>query len=405
MLINDQFSHEELANFPRAAPGLDPDDRMAAAGYVFPGPTYACGENISWPARAERSTRPRRSSTSTGRCSCRRAIAINILDRRLPRGRHRPADHGHVHQNGGTYNSSMVTQNFALSGTKVFVTGVVYNDTVVNDNFFSVGEQLAAAPSPPAGVSDTTGAGGGYELGFDRGRRQDDRLQPGDRHCHQRRVTLGRATSRSTSSTATRCGPTPASHGSGPVTELHALGIQGISSPAGQRARLFGNAAANRLTGAAGNDKLDGGGGNDVIRAAPATTPSIGGRHRHVTGGLNNDFFVFNAPLKARQPRHHHRLQPRRRHVPAGERGHDALGAGGMRSTRHSSAPARPRSTPTTTSSTTGDRAPSYDINGNGAGGATARRARHRGRALAANDFVGDLKRRRRGLRSTMEIG
>ena len=37
----------------------------------------------------------------------------------------------------------MVTEDLALSGTKVFVTGVVYNDTVTNDNFFTVGEQVA----------------------------------------------------------------------------------------------------------------------------------------------------------------------------------------------------------------------------------------------------------------------
>ena len=55
---------------------------------------------------------------------------------------------------GGTnYDASMVTQNFALSGSKIFVTGVVYNDTVVNDNFFSVGEQTAGRA-----VSATGGA-------------------------------------------------------------------------------------------------------------------------------------------------------------------------------------------------------------------------------------------------------
>ena len=64
----------------------------------------------------------------------------------------------------------MVTQNFALSGSKVFVTGVVYNDTVVNDNFFSVGEQtVGRGISGPGGVSDVTGAGGGYELAFTAG--------------------------------------------------------------------------------------------------------------------------------------------------------------------------------------------------------------------------------------------
>ena len=39
----------------------------------------------------------------------------------------------------GGYNSLMVTQNFAPSGSATFVTGVAYNDAN-GDNFYSIGE-------------------------------------------------------------------------------------------------------------------------------------------------------------------------------------------------------------------------------------------------------------------------
>ena len=59
---------------------------------------------------------------------------------------------------GGTnYNASMVTQDIALSGTKMFVTGVIYNDTVVNDNFFSIGEQTPGRAVSPTGVPTPPG--------------------------------------------------------------------------------------------------------------------------------------------------------------------------------------------------------------------------------------------------------
>ena len=45
----------------------------------------------------------------------------------------------------------------------------------------------------------------------------------------------------------------------GPVTELHALGIQGINLTGGAASeKLFGNAAANRLTGGGRQRRSDG---------------------------------------------------------------------------------------------------------------------------------------------------
>jgi Ca2+-binding RTX toxin-like protein len=77
---------------------------------------------------------------------------------------------------------------------------------------------------------------------------------------------------------------------SGPVTELHALGIESINLT-GRTAseRLYGNAGANQLNGGAGNDVLAGGAGNDTLIGGPGVD-TLG-------GGPGNDYFVFNAPL------------------------------------------------------------------------------------------------------------
>ena len=147
----------------------------------LPDPGICWGENIVLerrPTRLDRSRR-RQSSLSTSSCSCRAGHRANILDdhfREVGIGQ----QHGQFTTGATTYNASMVTQNFALSGSKVFITGVVYNDTVVNDNFFTRrrADRRPQRLAAPGAHRTSTGAGGGYELGFTDGRRQDGELQP-----------------------------------------------------------------------------------------------------------------------------------------------------------------------------------------------------------------------------------
>jgi Ca2+-binding RTX toxin-like protein len=88
---------------------------------------------------------------------------------------------------------------------------------------------------------------------------------------------------------------------SGPVTELHVLGIQAINLTGGAaNEKLFGNVAVNKLTGGGGSDVLDGAGGNDSITGGPGNDTLIGGLGIDtLVGGTHNDYFVFNAPLNS----------------------------------------------------------------------------------------------------------
>jgi len=263
MHLNDQFSHEEPASFPMGRTGLNPDNRMTAAGYVFAGPLISSGENISFTGTTG-TVNP-----TTAIIEQHRSLFLspghreNILEdgfREIGIGQ----ELGTFFQNGTNFNASMVTQNFALSGTKVFVTGVVYNDTSVADDFFSVGEQTVGRPVTGPGIGDTTGAGGGYELGF---------ATTGDKTISfalatglvQVAVTVGTVNIKVdiVSGKEVWTNSDIAVLGSN-VTEIHALGILPIELAGGAGSeKIFGNNVANTLRGGAGNDILNGGGSAD----------------------------------------------------------------------------------------------------------------------------------------------
>lgn len=73
------------------------------------------------------------------------------------------------------YNSLMVTQKFATSGSDVFLTGVAFDDSAIDDNFYSVGEGLAGIEVTATRQSDnrqfttTTMTSGGYQLALEAG--------------------------------------------------------------------------------------------------------------------------------------------------------------------------------------------------------------------------------------------
>lgn len=154
MLATDTFSHTGVD-------GTRPGDRMEDAGYVFEG-RYASGENITYRG-------------STG------AIDLDAL---MEEDHHRDLflSSGHrvnmlhdfyreigvsqqegVFTNGRDFNAGMVTENFALSGSSVFVTGVIYTDSD-NDDFYSIGEGQSNVAITAAGTSVRSEAAGGYAV-------------------------------------------------------------------------------------------------------------------------------------------------------------------------------------------------------------------------------------------------
>jgi hypothetical protein len=170
MIKEDVFAHEETGG---GSTGRNPDDRMEAAGYVFTAPS-ASGENISFRGSSGAINETemiiqQHADLFIDKGVDGRGHRLNILSdlfKEVGVGQ----ETGKFTSSGQTFNASMVTQDFAKSGSSAFVTGVVYNDTTIDDDFFSVGEQVAGRTvNAGGGINDQTGAGGGYELEFESG--------------------------------------------------------------------------------------------------------------------------------------------------------------------------------------------------------------------------------------------
>jgi serralysin len=162
MIAHDRFSHNEQIGTSGFS-GASPSNRMTNAGY----PNFStAGENISFRG-------------STGNINLTNEIIQQHADLFIDAGIQgrghrtnimaegfREVGIGQQTGNFDGFNASMVTQDFAARNNTIFITGVVYNDTVKKDNFFSVGEQVSGFAVNGGTASDTTGTGGGYELQY-----------------------------------------------------------------------------------------------------------------------------------------------------------------------------------------------------------------------------------------------
>jgi len=277
MLGNDIFSHFETSG-TEGFTGINPGDRATHAGYA----SANVGENISFrgisgsisAAMQTKMIIRQHADLFVDEGVSGRGHRLNILD-----GDYREVGIGQqigkFTSSDGAFNSSMVTQDYGLGSGGVFITGVVYNDTT-KDDFFSVGEQVSGRIVSSAGApSDTTGAGGGYELLFAGGGSKTVAFDLAEGVVSVA-VTVGATNVKldvvNGREVWTDTGLTLVSSN---VTEIHALGIGAVSFNSGDSSqKLFGNSAANTfkgndgadwLAGAAGQDRLTGGAGADTF--------------------------------------------------------------------------------------------------------------------------------------------
>ena len=179
MLLTDTFSHYESGD--PADPTYDASARMKTAGYIFdPTASWAWGENIAWWGTT---------GTPQVRDFVDTMAAALFGDEGVADRGHRTAlmwdivreigvgvRVGQFTSKGTTYNTVMITEDFALSGTDVFLTGVAYDDYGGDgDNFYSPGEGeggvtvQAVRQGDGATFSTTTWASGGYSLALPAG--------------------------------------------------------------------------------------------------------------------------------------------------------------------------------------------------------------------------------------------
>lgn len=276
MIDHDVFDHT-------GAGGTSPFQRMTTAGYTG---FTAAGENIAFRG-------------TTGTLPFTNFVAMQHDDLFLSVHGHREnilepgfreigigAMTGVFSDGTGDYNSVLTTQDFGTRSSNPIVTGVAYDDTVVNDNFYSVGEGHSGitvtvaqttshatateaaggyAVTAAAGVADVTFSGGGLATDVTVG------------------LTIGSAnvkidlvdghTIQSSASVTLEAG----------AKNLNLLGIASINGT--------GNALANVINGGSGNNKLVGGDGNDTL---------AGGLGADVLkGGAGADKFDFNKIIES----------------------------------------------------------------------------------------------------------
>ena len=153
-------------------PFYDAGDRMFEAGYVFTG-SWGWGENIAW--RGTTGTLPVMEfvydiegllfGDASVNWRGHRVTLMNDAYREIGIG----VRIGEFTSGTNTYNTVMVTEDFALSGSDRFVTGVAYEDQDL-DGFYTPGEGEqgvsveAFRPSDGATFTTATWASGGYSL-------------------------------------------------------------------------------------------------------------------------------------------------------------------------------------------------------------------------------------------------
>lgn len=279
MLENNVFSHTGVNN-------TSPGARMADAGYVFEG-AWQWSENLAW-------------TGTTGSLDLAEAVDAHH------EGLFRSSGHrtntfdedvreigvaqvaGNYEIEGASYNSSMLTEQFALSGETVFVTGVAFVDTDA-DAFYSIGEGIEGIKFVASGEEATTSQAGGYALGLDGVTEATVDIMQGN-------TTLGRV------NLDMRDGNVKVDvvvNGDGD----YALALSGNANLGGGindayllgagDLNLMGNAEANVLTGNRGNNVLSGGDGCDRLVGGNGSDRLYGGdMGDRLYGGNGRDVLV-----------------------------------------------------------------------------------------------------------------
>ncbi len=274
MLDEDIFSHT-------GANGSTPGDRMADAGYDFTG-RWSWRENLAW-------------AGTTGFLNLQSAIDTHHAGLYRSEG-HRVNTFGENSQeigiaqvdgvfrsNGTNFNASMLTLNYASTGTDHFLTGVAYRDGN-GDGFYGIGEGRSDFSFTVAGETAVTADAGGYGLGLTPGEALVQVANNGTTIANLR-VDLSEQNAKLDIVTDTSGDLWMALSGSATlidgISEARLLGV-GDLDLTGSNAdeTLFGNSGQNILRGEGGNDSLFGGVGIDILYGGEGDDRLEGGEGR-----------------------------------------------------------------------------------------------------------------------------
>ena len=284
MIATDTFSHT-------GSGGSSPTQRMTTAGYAFSG-TWASAENIAWAStRAPSGYQDEVQLLHTNLMNSpgHKANILNGTFREIGIGFDTGAYQG--------WNGAFVTENFAKSGSKVFLTGVALDDRD-GDRFYDVGEGLSGLTVTAVGSTGAhtaaTGTAGGYSLALSAGTYKVTFSGAGITPV-TKTVTIGAKNVKldlvdpaTGSAIAQAIGGT-----SGNNTLNGTAGADTIKGLAGADV-LYGKGGVDKLYGGIGNDRLSGQAGNDRLYGEDGKDALIGGAGNDILkGGAGADSFRF----------------------------------------------------------------------------------------------------------------
>jgi Ca2+-binding RTX toxin-like protein len=293
MIATDTFSHT-------GAGGSNAGTRMSNAGYVFTG-SWAWGENIAY--ATTRSPAGLQDEvlllhTNLMNSSGHRANILNANYREVGLG-----------FEVGDYlgrETAFITENFAKSGSSVFLTGVAFDDKD-GDIFYDPGEGLSgltvrAVSSTGAAYTTTTMTAGGYDLVLPAGS-YSVTFSGGGFTPVTKQVTVGSSNVKldlvdPVAGNGEPPPPPPPDPGAivGTANGESLYGTSGadLIQALGGADRLYGRSGNDRLEGGTGNDYLYGEAGNDVLLGGDGDDRLTGGSGIDtLTGNAGRDTFVF----------------------------------------------------------------------------------------------------------------
>jgi Ca2+-binding RTX toxin-like protein len=272
MIATDTFSHTGVS-------GSTPTLRMKSAGYAFSG-SWASAENVAWVSLRDPAGYQDEVQLLHTNLMNSPGHKANILN-----GTFREIGIGF---NTGAYqiwNGGFVTENFARSGSKVFLTGVTMDDKD-GDRFYDVGEALGnvtvtAVSSTGIRTTTTSGSAGGYSLGLTAGTYKVT-FSGGGIVPVTKQVTIGAGNVK-----LDLIDPAMVKVINGTTLANTLYGSSGMDL-------IKGNAGDDKLYGKTGNDSLRGESGNDTLYGEAGRDTLDGGAGNDVlNGGADADIFRF----------------------------------------------------------------------------------------------------------------
>jgi len=272
MIATDTFSHTGVN-------GSTPTVRMTGAGYTFSG-SWASGENIAWASTrspAGYQDEVRLLHTNLMNSPGHKANILNPSFREIGIGFNTGAYQG--------WNGAFVTEDFARSGSKIFLTGVTMDDKD-GDHFYDVGEALGkvtitAVSATGTHYSTTSQVAGGYSLALAAGTYKVT-FSGGGIVPVTKQVTIGASNVK-----LDLIDPAMIKIINGTTLANTLYGTAGMDL-------IKGDAGSDKIYAGAGNDTLNGDSGNDTLSGEAGRDILNGGTGNDILrGGAEGDTFRF----------------------------------------------------------------------------------------------------------------